>query len=242
MRDVLYIPGGEGDTLVISSDNSGGIGLKEADHVKVPYETVAYFAFRTAVMENLAAGGSPFAAVLHNFTGDVHWKALAEGIEQGAKEAGLEGLSVTGSTESNFSLLQSAVGLMIIGKREGRPEPAPIYTGREKLAVIGLPLVGEEVLNEKEGIAPLSLFKEISSMDGVHVLPVGSKGVLSELNQLFADKKYTLNEVDCRDLDLLKSGGPSCCFIVAFPEELEREIRMKAGSFYHRLEINQRRE
>jgi hypothetical protein len=237
MRDVLYIPGGNGETLVISSDNSGGIGLKEADHVKVPYETVAYFSFRTAFMENLSAGGYPFAAVLHNFAGDGHWNALAGGIELGAKEAELEGLSVTGSTESNFSLLQSAVGLMIIGKKKGRPEPAPVYTGRERLAVIGLPLVGEEVLNEKEGIAPLSLFKEICSMKGVLTLPVGSKGVLYELNQLFTNKEFTLNEVVCKDLDLLKSGGPSCCFIAAYPEELEREITLKAGTWHHSLEI-----
>jgi hypothetical protein len=238
MRDVLYIPGGSGETLIISSDNSGGIGLKEADHVKVPYETVAYFAFRTAVMENLSAGGVPFAAVLHNFAGDEHWNALAGGIEKGAQEAGMEGLTVTGSTESNFDLLQSAVGLIVIGKKTGRPEDPPFYTGREKLAVIGLPLVGEEVLSKKEAIAPLSLFKEISLMEGVRTLPVGSKGILYELNELFANRKFTRNEVSCKGVDLLKSGGPSCCFIASYPEELEREIMIKAGSFHHQLEID----
>jgi hypothetical protein len=238
MRDVLYIPGGNGEMLVISSDNSGGIGLKDADHVKVPYETVAYFAFRTAFMENLSAGGAPFAAVLHNFAGDEHWNALAGGIETGAEEAGLEGFSVTGSTESNFDLLQSAVGLMIIGKKKGCPVAAPLYTGREKLAVIGLPLVGEEVLIDKGAIAPLSLFKEISRMDGVCTLPVGSKGILYELNQLFTNREFTKNEVSCSGVDLLKSGGPSCCFIASYPEELEREIMIKAGSFQHQLEID----
>ncbi|MCP1156423.1 ATP-binding protein [Bacillus infantis] len=238
MRDVLYIPGGNGETLVISSDNSGGIGLKEADHVKVPYETVAYFAFRTAVMENLSAGGAPFAAVLHNFAGEEHWNALAGGIENGAQEAGIEGLAVTGSTESNFDLLQSAVGLIVIGKKTGSPEGPPLYTGREKLAVIGLPLVGEEVLSKNEAIAPLSLFKEISRMDGIHTLPVGSKGILYELNQLFSNREFTGGEVSCKGVDLLKSGGPSCCFIASYSRELEQEILVKAGSFHHQLEIN----
>ncbi len=238
MRDILYIPGGNGETLVISSDNSGGIGLKEADHVKVPYDMVAYFAFRTAVMENLSAGGAPFAAVLHNFAGDEHWNALAGGIEKGAQEAGIEGLTVTGSTESNFELLQSSVGLIVIGKKTGSLEGPLLYTGREKLAVIGLPLVGEEVLSKKEAIAPLSLFKEISRMDGIRTLPVGSKGILYELNQLFSNREFTGDEVSCKGVDLLKSGGPSCCFIASYSRELEQEILVKAGSFHHQLEIN----
>ncbi|MFL6559685.1 MAG: ATP-binding protein, partial [Bacillus sp. (in: firmicutes)] len=65
MRDIVRIPFNGEDSLIIACDNSGAIGMKEHDLVRVPYETVAYYAFRVAVMECIAAGGVPISVLLH---------------------------------------------------------------------------------------------------------------------------------------------------------------------------------
>ena len=60
------------ETLVLASDNSGGIGLKDMDMVKTPYDIVAYYGFRVAVMECMAAGGAPISVVCIIFAGMIH--------------------------------------------------------------------------------------------------------------------------------------------------------------------------
>ncbi|WP_309090000.1 ATP-binding protein [Domibacillus sp.] len=218
MRDVIRTNG-----LIIAADNSGAIGEKEHDAVRAPYEVVGYFSARVALMECMAAGGEPFAAVLHNFSGDAAWKALKEGVQRAAAELGCA-LEVTGSTESNFSMLQSAAGMVIIGRhaREaGRVEGREVQYG-----VIGKPLVGKEVLECAEDVAPLAVFREIIKMEGVRaVLPVGSKGIAHELEQLSGKK-------GCCELDMKKSAGPSTCFLVAFEEGAAQRIEKAAGRLY----------
>ena len=81
MRDGTVIELGT-EMLIITSDNSGAIGQKEHDQVSVPYEVVAYYAFRVAVMENIALGGVPVSIVMHNFCGDREWEALVSGVER----------------------------------------------------------------------------------------------------------------------------------------------------------------
>ena len=107
-RDVALVPFNEQEMLVVAADNSGGIGLKEHDAVKTPYEVVSYYGFKVAVMECLAAGASPFSVVIQNFCHDDAWSSIMTGIEKGCAEIGLGEVSITGSTESNFSI--NAIG------------------------------------------------------------------------------------------------------------------------------------
>src|SRR5690625_2763409 len=117
-HDVLEIPINNDDTLVIASDNSGAIGMKALDEVKVNYQTVSYYAFRVAYMECVAAGGTPFSIILHNFNDQTVWNELIEGINFGLAEVNLKNIPITGSTETNFALNQSALGLVVLGKRK----------------------------------------------------------------------------------------------------------------------------
>ena len=156
----MTIPFHEDGALIIASDNSGAIGLKPGnDLVHVPYETVAYYSFRVAVMECIAAGGDPFSVVLHNFCGNEPWAMLTRGIQKGLVELHLQDVPITGSTESNFSLLQSALGMIVIGKRDRVIPEETILLDQMEFAVIGSPLVGEEVLNKEGEVLPLSLFQ-----------------------------------------------------------------------------------
>ncbi|MFD4816222.1 ATP-binding protein [Peribacillus butanolivorans] len=228
MNDSLILPFTESQSLVVSCDNSGGIGLKEKDLVQVPYEVVGYFSFRVAVMECLAAGGSPMTVVLHNFCGDEAWEALKIGVMKGMDEIGLD-LSITGSTESNMPLLQSALGLMVIGKRRNERVMKPIL--QLKMALIGMPLVGEEVMKQQEWIAPLSLYKSLCELEEVQVLPVGSKGIANEWKHLDPSGEGVSAHIRSK-VDIEKSSGPSTCFLIAYPEHLEDEIKLQSGSFF----------
>lgn len=232
MRDAVVIPFDQDQTLVITSDNSGAIGMKEHDLVQVPYETVGYYSFRVAVMECIAAKAMPIAVVLHNFCGDDPWDKLITGIQRGLRELHMENVTVTGSTESNFSLDQSAVGINVIGTRTMNDHVSREALQDKNVALIGLPLVGDEVISESDHIAPLSMCKVISALDDVIVWPVGSKGVLNELNRLFpgGDKITGSSKID-----LLKSGGPSTSFLVVYPSELEGEIMEIAGGYFNKL-------
>ncbi|PKG23677.1 ATP-binding protein [Niallia nealsonii] len=230
MRDVQILLFNKKEEIVIAADNSGGIGLKEQDVVKVDYETVAYFSFRVACMECMAAGGIPFSVILQNFCGEIAWNKLVVGIKKSIKEAGLEELAITGSTESNFALNQSAVGLTVLGKKGSKHKSLDMK--KSKVAVIGSPLVGNEVMEEKEKIAPLSLFYPLVRARKYNLLPVGSKGILAELSVLLG--KMEEREIHCA-LDINKSAGPSTCFLIEYEEEEEQTLRNLAGPYFHSI-------
>jgi len=235
MRDVQILPFNTKESIVIAADNSGGIGLKEQDIVRADYETVAYFSFRVAYMECIAAGAVPFSVVLQNFCGEHAWTDLVKGIRKGLKEANASDLlDVTGSTESNFTLNQSAVGLTVLGKMDNNQQE--FFRENSKFAVIGSPLVGNEVIEEKNKIAPLSLFYILARTKKYNLLPVGSKGILAELSVLL--EKAEPSDIDCA-VDIKKSAGPSTCFLIEYKAEDEQIVRERTGRYFHPISFLQ---
>ncbi|WP_156289609.1 ATP-binding protein [Oceanobacillus salinisoli] len=234
MRDALYISIGQEEQLVITSDNSGSVGMREQDTVKVPYKTVSFYSFRVAIMECMASGAKPISVVIQNFCGNEAWDEIASGVRKGLSELDMENVPITGSTESNFSLSQSAMGLIVIGKRSILSSMEQNDLQHQNVALIGLPLVGDEVVSQADMIAPLSIFKEICGVRGVTVWPVGSKGVLHELERMFPG--FDKNRVTSSSkVDLIKSGGPSTSFLVAYPFRLERRIIEIAEKHFNKL-------
>jgi hypothetical protein len=236
MRNILNIPVYEEFSLIIASDNSGAIGTKEDDLIHVPNETVAYYSFRVAVMECMAAGGLPISVVIHNFCGHEEWKELVAGVQKGLRELGLNEVPITGSTESNFTLLQSAVGLIVVGKKIFGKTSELSYSKRLKFAVIGMPLVGNEVIVYENQVVPLSIFQEINRLKDVMIWPVGSKGILHEMNQIFTTKSFTKESLITK-LDVIKSSGPATCFIAVYQEEHEEMVKNAAKNYFHTLQI-----
>jgi hypothetical protein len=236
MRDIITIPLNNVESLIIASDNSGGIGMKEHDLVQVSYETVAYYSFRVAAMECIAAGGELVSVVLHNFCGDSSWSELVNGIQKGLGELNLRNIPITGSTESNFNLEQSAVGVVVIGKKSVGKKTEKIFSTDIKFAVVGMPLVGSEVIDLAEKVVPLSTFLKVSKLENTMLWPVGSKGILSELNQMFPAKEFTKEMLDS-NVDVLKSSGPSTCFIVAFEQGLEEALKSAGAEYFHSIHI-----
>ncbi|MDN3015274.1 ATP-binding protein [Paenibacillus sp. BSR1-1] len=237
MRDIISLPLDTENSLIIASDNSGAIGMKEHDHVQVSYESVAYYSFRVAAMECMAAGGEPMSVILHNFCGNEPWEELLKGIQKGLTEIGMSKVPITGSSESNFALLQSAIGLVVLGKKTNAKVTELVFSSRIKFAVIGQPLVGTEVIEESEKIVPLTIFQEVCKMDEIMVWPVGSKGIFFEMNQMFSQVRFTLEMVST-EVDIFKSSGPATCFIVMYNSKQEERIKNLTGTYFHSLRVS----
>jgi hypothetical protein len=236
MRDIITIPFNNTDSLIIACDNSGAIGMKEQDLVHVTYETVAYYSFRVGAMECMAAGGEPVSVVLHNFCGNEPWDELVSGIQKGLHELNLSDVRITGSTESNFSLMQSALGLIVLGKKSMARTTEIAYSEQLRFAVVGMPLVGEEVLVQNDQVVPLSVFQEICRIHDVMVWPVGSRGILYEINQMFLNQVFS-QEMIISNVDILKSAGPATCFLAVYEPGQEETVMKTAGRFFNLLEI-----
>ncbi|WP_408006363.1 ATP-binding protein [Pseudalkalibacillus sp. A8] len=232
MRNAVIVPFNEDENLIMTSDNCGAIGEKDRDKVEVPYEIVSYYSFRVAVMECMAAGGEPISVNLHNFCGNEAWRSLVKGVEKGLSELEMDQVVITGSTESNFSMEQSAIGIVVTGR--GAPTEMEVPFEELQVAVIGSPLVGSEVIEQNQKVASLSVFKRLLLLDDLYVWPVGSKGILHELSQMNSRWVSPDLHIDS-DLDLTKSAGPSTCLIVLYPPELDSHIRDITGILYHPL-------
>ncbi|WP_349407469.1 ATP-binding protein [Pseudalkalibacillus sp. SCS-8] len=229
MRNAQIHPITNVDYLIVTSDNSGAIGEKLEDTIRVDYETLAYYSFRVAVMECIAAGGTPISITIQNFCGDDKWDQLENGVTNGLQELHISDVPITGSTESNFGMSQSALGIVIIGRCSKPKTPMPPAI-EGKWAVIGKPLIGQEVLDQSDELAPLDLYKRLSEIEGVSLWPVGSKGILHEWNQFTSDEGYK-DTIKC-ELDIHKSGGPSTCFILSYPDQIEKRIKVLADRLF----------
>src|SRR5699024_12467833 len=74
-----------------------------------------------------------------------------------------------------------------------------------KLAVIGKPLVGQELLDDESSVAPLSLYKKLATLQGVGLIrPISSQGIKYEIERQVShliDYPY--------ELDVEKSSRPT---------------------------------
>lgn len=214
------------EVIVVAADNSGSIGMKELDDVKVSYETVSYYTFRVAYMECIAAGGNPFAIVLHNFNDEDVWHQLIKGINKGLKEVNLENIPITGSTETNFKLNQSALGLVVLGKKTYEKKNK-VRPKQLELAIIGKPLVGQAVIDEQEKVAPLSLYKELSEISGVDLIyPISSKGIKYTI-----DRQVNQEITYPKHLDITASSGPGTSFLIVYDTKISQLIKQKTSDY-----------
>ncbi|XMB85774.1 ATP-binding protein [Mycoplasmatota bacterium WC44] len=227
MRDAMIIPISDKEELVITTDCSGGVGQSEDDIVKVPYEVVAYFTTRVALMELLSVGAKPICYTLSNLTTD-GYQNIHHGVLKALNEVDISNLENISSSETNFELKQSGLGISFIGKRS--------KTHVDKIdnllyAVIGYPLVGDEVVDNPEKIVSLEMFKRlVGDKRIVDILPVGSKGIKFEMKEVF-NKTVIKSE-----LDMIKSSGPSTCIIISFEDRFYSELQSELGSLFNLIE------
>lgn len=190
---------------VITTDCAGSIGEKIHDQVKIDYYTLAYFTLRNAIVENLSKGGTIEAIIYSNFISDNSLEMLSNGMKQVLKELNLD-VEILGSTESNFNMKESAFAVTVIGKK------SELSLKRfSDYAVIGIPLVGDEVVTYKQDVISLEeIMLLLKSSTISRVFPIGSKGINDRMNTILGF------EFESQEIDLYKSAGPSTCVAVEY--------------------------
>ena len=221
-KDITLVSLSENQSIIIACDSCGGIGLKEYDKLKVsPYITAKYTA-RVAILEVLCTGAEVISLVNTicnemNPTG----QTVIRGIKEELAEAGLPEIMLTGSTEENFETFATGIGITAIGIAENQHIKINTISDRALLVTLGIPNVGQKVLDcdKKEFIDYHTVRRLVASDDVYELLPVGSKGILYEANQLAEHNGLQFNAYKELHIDIKKSAGPSTVVLAAVRED-----------------------
>ncbi|WP_427339681.1 AIR synthase related protein [Caloranaerobacter sp. DY30410] len=222
-RDLTFVEINEEQLLVIACDSSGAIGSKENDIVKVSPDILGYFTTNVALCEILSVGGEPLVivntlSVEMNDTGS----KIIEGIKRAIEPISVDkDIIITGSTEENFPVIQTGMGITVIGIINTKNWTMPMTKKGAIAVVVGLPKIGEEVIadNGKE-IFSLKILLELKKYPFIQeILPVGSKGILFELKEMARTNGLNLSIFNDIKVDLYKSAGPATCAIVSIEEK-----------------------
>lgn len=220
IRDLTIIHLTDEYSLVVAVDSDGGIGPQDGDTVKCdPYE-LGRFAMRVPLLELLSYGATPLAAFdMLSLPMNQIGKEIVRGVKDELMMANLgKDFPLSGSTEDNVPTNTTSIGTTIVGIVNKKD----FNVGKSKIndivVCVGLPKSAPEdkiQLDDEEIVNQNDILK-ILTIDGVHeILPVGSKGLENETNQLVSTAKVKAYFLDNVKINLKKSGGPSTCVLVS---------------------------
>lgn len=220
IRDITIIDYDHKNYLGIACDSCGGIGYKEHDLVKASPQLTAYHTGKVVLAELMSMGFTPFIladglAVEMNNTG----RQLIEGFNEVLSKLSFN-VHLTGSTEENIKTVQTSMGVTCIGFcSKDKLKFKKTKTG-DICLLVGLPMVGNEVLQNPDKILDIDDFEKLYLCDYINeMLPIGSRGIECELNDLLKDNKLKFEYESSISIDLKKSGGPSTSCLVTLRME-----------------------
>ncbi len=220
-RDLNLIRINDTETIVISCDSAGGIGLKQGDLVKVSPEITGYYTVSVCLMELLSFGARPIS-IVNTLASEMDRTGLdvISGIKRAIKPLGLSDEIITGTTEENIETIMTGIGITAVGiinNKEISFKKSKVGNG---IFVLGLPLVGDEVVRDNENSTMnLSRLNKLLKLDFIdEVLPVGSKGIGYEVKEMAKTNGLNYKLIE-NNLDLLKTAGPSTCVIISMVED-----------------------
>lgn len=227
-RDVTFIWLNDDEGILIACDSCSGVGIKERDFVKVLPEVVGYYTAQVALIEILALKAQPFA-IINNLAVEMDktGKEIIKGIEKALVAADLKDkVVITGSTEENFPTVQTSVGITVLGKVNRRRWTLPKSGKGDFIAVVGIPKVGEEVIMDfGQETMLMGRYKNLLQNPFINeILPIGSKGILYELEVLAHSNNLAFELSERINLDLKKSAGPATCALITFKERNIYEV------------------
>lgn len=217
-RDVTMTQLEKDHVLVTGCDSCGGIGLKSNDTLEVAPEIVGAITARVALLEVLSLGASVVSvAVPISNEPDETGRRLLSGVKTCLNDFDLN-VPVLTSMEKNMPTTMTALGVVVNGlARELKRHP---FSKGDKLYVLGRPSVGQEVIEYGDDLFNSEALKTLVDMDAVReILPVGSRGILGELDDMFRDRKREYQLLEDLNLDMEKSCGPSTVAIVVVGKE-----------------------
>lgn len=239
LRDVFLTPLSDVEYMAISCDSCGGIGELPGDVVTVDCEVVGYYTTVVALSEMLAMGGTVMSIVdtlSVSYTG-CGFKML-QGVEKAILEAGLsKEMMLTGSTEENIPVNQTAMGVTVIGKVRKSQLESYTTSVNDDIYLVGIPkmgqqLVEEEVIGQKGEIIKLKDIIELRSYEAVHeMIPIGSKGMGYELTQFVLPLESQLVRLKQSErlVDENASGGPSTAMLVSVKAGFQIAVQTRTG-------------
>ena len=217
-RDVEVVSINNTQYLVASCDSCGAIGMKELDAHKVSWFITGKLTTRVALLEVMSVGAVPqmLTIAISNEpypTGD----ELLKGVNDELESAELRTLPTAISTEKNMPTKQTALGISAVGVAEKHKLRIGTARPGDSVYCLGFPKVGPELLNPKDPeIVDVKAIQLLLELPSIHdIIPVGSRGIRGEADQLALTVKNRLRLDPTCTLDLEKSAGPSTCLIFA---------------------------
>jgi hypothetical protein len=226
IRDITVINYDENKYLGIACDSCGGIGYKEHDIVRASPQLTAYHTGKVVLAELMSMGFTPFIladglAVEMNDTG----KQLIEGFNEALSRLSFN-VHLTGSTEENIKTVQTSMGVTCIGVCDKDKLKFNKTESGDICLLMGLPMVGNDVINNPDKILDIDDFEKLFLCDYTkEMLPVGSRGIEAELNDLLKYNRLSFIYESNISIDLKRSGGPSCSCIVTLNKENIENIK-----------------
>jgi len=221
IKDVTLVSLNQNQSIIIACDSCGGIGMKKYDQLKTSSAIMAKYTVRVAVLEVLCTGAE-VVCLVNTICNEMNPTGLdvLRGIREELLAAELPEATLTGSTEENFATFATGVGITAIGVAENECIKINTITKNALLIALGTPKVGQEVLDSKakELLDYKTVRKLAKSEDVYELLPVGSKGILYEAEQLAGNNNLGLSIYDKIKVDLKKSAGPSTVILAAVNE------------------------
>jgi len=204
--------------MVVGCDSAGGIGPKPLDKVKVSGYTLGRFTARVALMEVLAVGATPVCLTdTLGVESDPTGFEIVEGIKSEVQLARLDRfLVIVGSMEKTVAVEQTGIGVTVIGLAPKNKLKIGLSEPEDLIVAVGRPSVKDEFLpaEERGEIADLEDFFKLMSCDFVHdVIPIGSQGILHEVNVLAKDSGLRA-KLELPDVEAKKSAGPATALVV----------------------------
>lgn len=227
IRDLTLINIGSEKTMVIACDSCGSIGMKENDKLKVPAYYTGKFTVRVPLFEVLCSGAEVVTvtdAVCNemNPTGNY----IISGIKDELREAAIENIVLTGSTEENFATTSTAVGITVIGIAHKKNLKVNNIKPGDILVSIGIPKVGNEIKleNDTEIASYEDIKKLINTKDVMEIIPVGSKGIVYEANEAAKNNGLSISFFNGLNIDIHKTAGPATVILAAINKSSLREV------------------
>ncbi len=198
------------------------------DVLNAPLKMVGAMTVRVPLMEILSVGAKIIAisnAVCNEMNPTA--KEIIEGIEEELKRAGINNVSINGSTEENFITKMTALGITVIGIADNLHISKPEVG--DYIILIGQPLVGEEILHSGKKTADYQdIYHLLNNKSVKEIIPVGSKGIFYEANNICKMHGLSL-KVFNSGIDIYKSSGPSTCVIAVVNEKFLKSDTLLIG-------------
>ncbi len=239
-RDLTIVDIENDKSLVIACDSTGGIGMKENDTFKVDPEIVGYYSAQVVLTELIAFGAEVLTvvdALCVEMEG--YGERILDGIKEAVKSIGLDPeLCINGSTEENITTTATGIGITAIGIIDrDKMELNEIELG-DVVAIIGKPSVAEEVINEDpKNLMTVEKLKKIKSIIELkEIVPIGSKGLLSELKISSELREYGYiieKEFKIEDSNsiLHKSAGPATAVLAVLSSSEYEKLKESSDIF-----------